>query len=147
MIGLYKHQSSAAPITDFAFDGFGAWAIIYSPMEHRLFEEPLENRESPSRQMEEIVDHETATALEAKPNHGEFGRGSAPALHADDECPAEDLVNQVCVLNLSIAVKIRNRMSDRSAALNECDWQSFDDCIGQTSLLGEQMAQRIEEPG
>ena len=58
---------------------------------------------------------------------------------------AEDLVNQLCVLNL-IAAKLRHRMCDRSGALNECDWQTFDGCIRQTSLLGEQMAQLLKNP-
>ena len=56
---------------------------------------------------------------------------------------AEDLVNQLCVLNL-IAVKIRNPMSDRSGVLSECDWQTFDGCLGEASLLGKQMAQLLK---
>lgn len=58
---------------------------------------------------------------------------------------AEDLVNQLCVLNL-IAVKLRHRMSDRSGILCKYDWQTFDGCIRQTSLLGEQMAQLLKKP-
>ena len=58
---------------------------------------------------------------------------------------AEDLVNQLCVLNL-IAANLRHRMCDRSGVLNECDWQIFDGCIRQTSLLGEQMAQLLKNP-
>lgn len=58
---------------------------------------------------------------------------------------AEDLVNQLCVFNL-IAAKIRNRMSDRSGVLCECDWQTFDGCIREASLLGEQMAQLLKHP-
>ena len=58
---------------------------------------------------------------------------------------AEDLVNQLCALNL-IAAKLRNRMCDRSGALNESDWQTFDACIRQTSLLGEGMAQLLKNP-
>ncbi len=58
---------------------------------------------------------------------------------------AEDLVNQLCVLNL-IAAKLKNRMGDRSGVVNECDWQTFDGCIRQTILLGEQMAQLLKRP-
>ena len=58
---------------------------------------------------------------------------------------AEDLVNQLCVLNLIVA-KIRNPMTDRSNIISECDWQTFDGCIRQASLLGEQMAQLLKNP-
>ena len=58
---------------------------------------------------------------------------------------AEDLINQLCVLNL-ITVKIKNPMSDRSGVASECDWQSFDGCVRQTILLGEQMAQLLNRP-
>ena len=58
---------------------------------------------------------------------------------------AEDLVNQLCVLNL-IAAKIRNPMTDRSGILSEWDWQTFDGCIRDASLLGEQMAQLLKNP-
>ena len=56
---------------------------------------------------------------------------------------AEDLVNQLCVLNLIVA-KIRNPMTDRSNILSECDWQTFDGCLGKASSLGEQMAQQLK---
>jgi len=56
---------------------------------------------------------------------------------------AEDLVNQLGVLNL-IAVKISDRMSDRSGVLSKWDWQTFDGCIREASLLGEQMAQLLK---
>lgn len=58
---------------------------------------------------------------------------------------AEDLVNQLCVLNL-IAAKVRNPMTDRSGVLSEWDWQTFDGCIREASLLGEQMAQLLKHP-
>ena len=58
---------------------------------------------------------------------------------------AEDLVNQLCLLNL-IAVKIGNRMSDRSGFLYVWDWQTFDGCLGEAKLLGEQMAQLLNHP-
>ena len=58
---------------------------------------------------------------------------------------AEDLINQLCVLNL-IAIKLKNPMSDRSGVASECDWQTFDGCIRQTILLGEQMAQLLKRP-
>jgi hypothetical protein len=56
---------------------------------------------------------------------------------------AEDLVNQLCVLNLIVA-KIRNPMTDRSNILSEYDWQAFDGCLGEACSLGEQMAQLFE---
>jgi hypothetical protein len=58
---------------------------------------------------------------------------------------AEDLVNQLCVLNL-ITAKIKNRMTDRSGVLSECDWQTFDRCIREANLLGSQMAQLLKHP-
>ena len=58
---------------------------------------------------------------------------------------ADDLVNQLCVLNL-IASKIRTRMTDRPGVLSECDLQTFDRCIREASLLGEQMAQLLKLP-
>ena len=58
---------------------------------------------------------------------------------------AEDLINQLCVLNL-IAVKLKNRMSDRSGIPDERDWQTFDGCLRQTILLGEHMAQLLKRP-
>jgi hypothetical protein len=58
---------------------------------------------------------------------------------------AEDLVNQLCVLNL-IAAKIKNPMTDRSGVSSECDWQTFDGCIRDASLLGELMAQLLKPP-
>lgn len=58
---------------------------------------------------------------------------------------AEDLVNQLCVLKLIVA-KIRSPMTDRSNILSECDWQTFDGCLGEASALGEQMAQLLEHP-
>lgn len=59
---------------------------------------------------------------------------------------AEDLINQLCVLNLS-AAKIRERMADRSGVLSECDWQTFDRCIREANLLGKQMAQLLKHQG
>ena len=58
---------------------------------------------------------------------------------------AEDLVNQLCVLKLIVA-KIRNPLTDRSNILSECDWQTFDGCLGEANLLGEQMAQLLKHP-
>ena len=58
---------------------------------------------------------------------------------------AEDLINQLYVLNL-IAVKLEKGRSDRSGVASECDWQTFDGCVRQTILLGEQMAQLLKRP-
>jgi hypothetical protein len=39
------------------------------------------------------------------------------------------------------------RMTDQPGVLSECDLQTFDRCIREASLLGEQMAQLLKHPG